>query len=108
MCFIVVEDPNVRLTGFELDRKTWTQLNRIRSNYGHCNSLSHKWDPGISTELWSGHHSQTIHHIVDECTNRCFDGVLERLFMNKLVRKIIIYVLILNLSFGNEHCTSKI
>lgn len=76
-----VQDPNVRLFGFESDRKIWTQLNRIRSNHGRCNATLHKWDPGISPMCDCGHHTQTIHHIVNECENRRYDGGLERFFM---------------------------
>ena len=59
-----VDDPNIKLPGFDLNRRTWSQLNRIRSNHGRCNSMLHKWDPGISPTCHCGDDNQTIHHIV--------------------------------------------
>lgn len=49
----LVTDPTVMRPGFDLPRPTWSQLNRIRSNHGRCNSMLHKWDE-----------AQTIQHIV--------------------------------------------
>lgn len=77
----LVQDPNERLPGFELNRKDWLQLNRVRSNHGRCKSLLHKWDPGISPACDCGNQMQTIHHIVNDCPNRRFDGGLANLFM---------------------------
>lgn len=76
----LVHDPNERLPGFELNRKDWLQLNRIRSNHGRCNALLHKWDPGISPTCDCGYQMQTIHHIVNDCPYRRFDGGIEKLF----------------------------
>lgn len=74
----LVHDPNKRLPGFELNRRDWLQLNRVRSNHGRCNALLHKWDPGISPACDCGNQMQTI---VDDCPNRRFDGGLANLFM---------------------------
>lgn len=76
----LVQDPNVRLSGFESDRKNWTQLNRIRSNHGRCNETLNKWNPDITTMCDCGHHTQTIYH-VNECGNRSYDGGIEKIFL---------------------------
>lgn len=46
----LIEDPNKEIRGFDLPRKTWTQINRIRSNHGRCNYTLNKWNPLISHE----------------------------------------------------------
>lgn len=74
-----VEDPNANLKGHELDRKTWTQLNRIRTNHGRCNYTLNKWNPTIDTMCDCGHPEQTIHHIVNDCPIRKFDGGLSEI-----------------------------
>lgn len=75
----LIADPNDKLPGFDLSRKNWRTLNRIRTNHGRCNYTLHKWNPSISTECDCGHPSQTIHHIVTECQNRKFGGQLHEL-----------------------------
>ena len=42
MDFVV--DPTVKLSGFELNRKSWKNLNRIRTNCGICNYSLYKWN----------------------------------------------------------------
>lgn len=76
----LIDDPNVKLLGFDLARQTWSQLNRIRSNHGRCNSMLHRWDPGIPSACDCGDASQTIHHIVNDCPNRKITGGLPNLF----------------------------
>lgn len=73
-------DPNVRLPALELDRETWTQLNRTPSNHERCNALLHKWDQCISPTCDCGHHTHTIHLSVNECENRRYEGGIENLF----------------------------
>jgi len=75
----LVDDPNVKLNGLEIDRKNWTQLYRIRTNHGPCNHILNKWNPTTDPSCDCGHPDQTIHHIVNECPNRKFDGGLREI-----------------------------
>ena len=76
----LVPDPTVMLPGYDLPRKAWSALNRIRSNHGRCNAMIHKWDPGKSPACDCGYNSQTIHHIVKDCPNRKFNGEFSDFF----------------------------
>lgn len=77
--FNLVDDPNKKLPGFDLSRKNWCKLNRIRTNHGRCNYTLHKWNPSIMPDCDCGHPNQTIHHIVNECETRKFHGQLDEL-----------------------------
>jgi len=39
----LVEDPTIRLLGFDLHRRQWSLLNRLRTGQGHCNACRKKW-----------------------------------------------------------------
>jgi len=39
----LVSDPTVRQPGFELPRRTWSLLNRFRTNTGLCAAYLQKW-----------------------------------------------------------------
>jgi len=39
----LVEDPTIRLTGFDLHQRPWSLLNRFRTGQGHCNACRKKW-----------------------------------------------------------------
>ncbi|KAI5728797.1 hypothetical protein M8J77_021293 [Diaphorina citri] len=60
--------------GFELPRKTWVCLNRIRTKFGNCNDLHFKWGKRTSPMCDCGADRQTIQHIVEECPIRCYGG----------------------------------
>ena len=75
----LVADPNDKLKGQEIDRRTWTQLNRIRTNHGQCNHVLNKWNPTVDPKCDCGHPDQTIHHIVNECPMRKFSGGLHEI-----------------------------
>ncbi|VVC34705.1 Hypothetical protein CINCED_3A013022 [Cinara cedri] len=38
----LIENPEIRTPGFDLPRKLWSTLNRIRTEQGRCKSLLHK------------------------------------------------------------------
>ncbi|UYV64725.1 hypothetical protein LAZ67_3001785 [Cordylochernes scorpioides] len=40
----LVEDPNTKPPGYNLPRRTWSTLNRIRTSTGRCNYLLNKWN----------------------------------------------------------------
>lgn len=70
----LVEDPTVKVPGFNLPRALRTTLNRIRTNQGKCNYLLHKWGMVESSPLCSCGQKQTIKHIVEECPLMKFSG----------------------------------
>lgn len=80
--FNLIEDPNNRVAGFELKRRSWCQLNRIRTNHGRCNAMLHKWNVLIAPDCDCGHNNQTIDHIVNDCQRRKFNG--EMLELNQV------------------------
>ncbi|KAJ6641276.1 hypothetical protein Bhyg_06211 [Pseudolycoriella hygida] len=75
----LVNDPNIKPSGHDLDRRTWTQLNRIRTNHGRCNYTLNKWNPAIDPMSDCGEPNQTIYHIVNDCVIRKFEGGIEEL-----------------------------
>lgn len=75
----LIDDPSVRVSGFDLPRRSWCQLNRIRANHGRCNSTMHKWNRSIAPDCDCGHTNQTIEHIVNDCPRRKFSGGITEL-----------------------------
>jgi len=74
----LVEDPTIRLPGFNLHRHQWTLLNRFRTGQGHCNACHKKWG-FTDNELCDCGETQTMSHIVNSCPLTKFDGRLLRL-----------------------------
>lgn len=60
--------------GFELPRKIWSTLNRVRTNCGRCADSLHKWKKIPSPGCNCGAERQTIQHIVQECPLTAFSG----------------------------------
>lgn len=60
--------------GFELPRKTWTTLNRIRTNHGRCADAFYRWNILPSSQCDCNAERQTIRHIIQECTRRAYTG----------------------------------
>lgn len=65
-------DSNKSSDGFDLPRKTWSILNRIKANHGRCVSASHKWGLKQTPECYCGAKKQTIDHVTFECPHRAF------------------------------------
>lgn len=65
---------DVQPPGFDLPRKTWTTLNRIRTNNGRCADSLHRWGKAVTPECDCGADRQTIRHIVEDCPLRRFAG----------------------------------
>lgn len=40
----LAEDPTLRMPGFDIPRKVWVRLNRIRTGHGNCNHFLHLWN----------------------------------------------------------------
>jgi hypothetical protein len=74
----LVEDPTVKIPGFNLPRALWTTLNRIRTNQGKCNYFLHKWSM-VESPICSCGQKQTIKHIVEECLLMKFSGGIEEI-----------------------------
>ena len=72
-------DPTVKINGFDLPRKFWSLLNRIRTCQGCCNSCLYKWGIVDSPCCDCGSMDQTIPHIVLNCPLRRFAGDLSEL-----------------------------
>lgn len=62
--------------GFDLPRRTWTALNRIRTNHGRCADSMYKWGRVPSPECDCGTGNQSIRHIVEACPSRSYPGPL--------------------------------
>jgi len=73
-------NPNEILPGFQLDRKLWVKLNRIRTNVGNCGYWHKKWNLTSDDNCDCGGGIQTINHIVGDCNLRKFNGSFEELF----------------------------
>ena len=63
--------------GFNLPRKSWIILNRIRTGQGRCNHLLHKWGYKSDASCSCGAREQTIAHILNDCPERRFPGGLD-------------------------------
>lgn len=64
--------------GFNLPRKSWVTLNRIRTKFGKCGDLMFKWGINPSPACNNcGAPKQTIHHIVMECPLTSYKGNFE-------------------------------
>lgn len=75
----LIEDPSCKVEGFDMKRRSWCQLNRIRTNHGRCNVTMHIWNRHIAPDCDCGHENQTIDHIVNECWKRKFSGGIREL-----------------------------
>ena len=72
----LIRQPIVRVPSFDLPRRAWVQLNRVRTNMGCCNYLLWKWGRRESPACDCGAEEQAIRHIVEECSLRRFSGAL--------------------------------
>ncbi|KAI5720173.1 hypothetical protein M8J77_002972 [Diaphorina citri] len=66
-----------RPPGFDLPRKTWTRLNRIRSNCGRCADSLYKWGISNSPNCECGAPKQTVQHIIQECPRTSYPGPMK-------------------------------
>lgn len=63
----LIKDPANRVPGFDLPRKIWSVLNRIRTGHGRCNSMLFKWNSVDSPNCECGEVEETIDHLVTRC-----------------------------------------
>jgi hypothetical protein len=74
----LVGDPAIHQPGFDLPRRQWSLLNRLRIAQGNCRACCKKW--GLcSSDLCDCGEVQTMSHIVDACPTTRFEGGLQAL-----------------------------
>jgi len=62
----LISDPTIRLPGFNLQRPTWSTLNRFRTGQGPCAANLHNWDMAPTDRCQCGD-VQTMIHIAESC-----------------------------------------
>ena len=76
----LIDDPTSKPGGFNLKRREWVLLNRLRTGHGKCNHHLAQWNPGIySSSCDCGILDQTMAHIVLTCPLRRFLGTFKEL-----------------------------
>ncbi|RVE42075.1 hypothetical protein evm_013274 [Chilo suppressalis] len=71
--------PGVRPAGFDLPRREWCLLNRLRTGHGLCAHYKHRCGWIDSPRCECGADVQTIQHIVQDCPLNKYDGAMEDL-----------------------------
>jgi hypothetical protein len=74
----LVENPEVKVPGYDLSRELWSTLNRVRTEQGKCGYNLHRWGMSESPFCECGE-EQTVRHIVDTCPGTRFEGGIEKL-----------------------------
>ncbi|VVC45998.1 Hypothetical protein CINCED_3A018144 [Cinara cedri] len=77
--FNLIEQPTERVPGFQLPRKEWVTLNRLRTGHGKTGNMLHKWGLRDTPQCDCGHETQTANHIVEECPIRSIRGGMKHL-----------------------------
>lgn len=70
----LISDPSTVPGGFNLDRKLWVCLNRLRSGHGKNNQCRARWGQISSAVCDCGYAEQSMNHIVENCPLRRFSG----------------------------------
>lgn len=91
----LVVDPTMRMPGFNIPRKAWVRLNRIRTGHGNCKHFLYLWKLVDNTRCDCGAIDQTMLHIVNDCPVRKFNGGIVAL--NRLDEGAIEWLLNLDL-----------
>jgi len=84
----LILDPTKKVNGFNLDRKSWKNLNRIRTNCGICKYTLWKWNKIENPNCYCGAMQQTISHIICFCPDQFFEGDIFELTEAKTERAI--------------------
>ena len=64
----IIDDPCVKVGGFDLRRREWSLLNRFITGFCCCNELLFKWNYITSPFYDCDNVSQSMHHIFNSCT----------------------------------------
>lgn len=75
----LIANPEEQVPGFNLSRKIWVKLNRLRTLHGRCNDMLYKWSAVADPSCTCGHPTETIKHMVIDCPNTKFQGGFEAL-----------------------------
>ncbi|XP_064417528.1 uncharacterized protein LOC135358253 [Latimeria chalumnae] len=70
----IITDPTAEVPGFDLPRRHWSALNRIRTGHRQCGYLLYKWKMRDNPKCDCGHESQTMEHITTTCPLRSIAG----------------------------------
>lgn len=62
--------------GFNLPRRVWSVLNRIRTQHGRCAYSMHRWGTATTPFCECGG-IQTVRHIVEDCPRTAYEGTRE-------------------------------
>ena len=73
----LVQDPTSEPAGFNLPRKQWVTLNRIRTLHARSAHHLHRWKMKDSPACDCGNPDQTVKHVVNDCPLRCFPDSFE-------------------------------
>lgn len=65
----IIDDPTIKLNGFDEDRKIWSNINRIRSGHGRTRGMLNKWNPFINPDCDCGAPYQTMTHHCSSLAN---------------------------------------
>lgn len=82
----LIDDLTKKVPGFDLERRAWATVNRIRTNQGRSNYCLFKWGIINSPNCDCGPTQQTIAHIVGFCQRRRFSGDLKELHLLETTR----------------------
>lgn len=72
----LVDKVHSKPPGFNLSRKLWTRLNRIRTGQNRCNHFLHKLHNKADPKLECSADKKSMEYIVNECTKRMFNDTL--------------------------------
>lgn len=73
----LISDPtSIQLPGLDMDGKTWSTINRIRTGHGRTGQMLSRWN-NTSPDCDCGVGIQTMYHIVNVCPRRRFSGGIE-------------------------------
>lgn len=76
----IIADPTQRVAGFSLPRKDWKTLNRFRTGHGCCAEQMLRWNFTSSSVCdCDSVTTQSMEHLINNCTLRKFDGGIESL-----------------------------
>lgn len=75
----LVVNPADRVPGFNLPRREWCTLNRIRVDQSRCAYSMHRWGLKDSASCPCGSEEQTTTHIISDCHLTAFQGSLSDL-----------------------------
>jgi len=76
----LIKNPINKQPGFNLPRRIWTTLNRLRTGHGRVGYFMHKWGITPNPGCDCGAPNQNIDHIIRKCPKRKFGGKLEDIF----------------------------